>query len=167
MAAGFVAQNGLHERESGDLPFHRCFRHPFGWDGLPGERDVWSETFLSVGQPVLYQVGTDVVVQVLQRVRNNRRAKPAQPDFREVADGIQCQYEWPEVNVFEKAGEMFAHVFGLVAEKCHGQMKVLLGDDASLYLLLQAGNPVNGMTVGYQCDKQSSRYGLYAGSGVA
>lgn len=84
-----------------------------------------------------------------------------------MADGIQYEVEWPESGLSEKTGEMRAHVFRLVAQKCQGQVKVLCGNDASLYWFLQNGNPVDGMPVGYQCDKQSFRWGVSAGCTMA
>lgn len=69
--------------------------------------------------------------------------------------------------MFEKTGEMLSYVFGLVAQKCQGQVKVLRRDDTSLYLFLHADDPVDGMTVRYQCDKKSSRCGLRTGCGLA
>lgn len=109
---------------------------------------MWSEAFMSIGQSVLYQIRPDVLVQVLQRVRNNRRAEPAQADFRKMTDGIQYEFEWLESGFTEKTDERRAYVFGLVAEKCQSQVKVLHGNDASGYLFLQNGNPVDGMPVG-------------------
>lgn len=69
--------------------------------------------------------------------------------------------------MFEETGEMFSYVFGLVAQKCQSQMKVLCRDDASLYLLLHADDPIDGMPVGDQRDKKSSCGGLRTGYGAA
>lgn len=70
MNAGFAAQDGLHERKTGDRPFYGGVRRPFGWFGMSGKRDVRPEALTSVGQPLFCQICTDIMVQVMQCVGN-------------------------------------------------------------------------------------------------
>lgn len=70
MTAGVATRDGLHECKACDRPFYGGVRHPFGWCGMSGKRDVRSEAFASVSQPVCRQVCTDITVQVMQCVGN-------------------------------------------------------------------------------------------------
>ena len=55
--------NGLNRTLDGSCSWVKLMQNLGG--------DMWSEAFMSIGQSVLYQILPDVLVQVLQRVRNN------------------------------------------------------------------------------------------------
>ena len=105
---------------------------------------MWSETFVPIGQPVLCQVRLYIEMQMMQGI-----------------------VKGPENGLFEKTAEVHSYFFRLVAEKGQCQVQVLCRDKASMHLFLKSCNPVDGMPVGDQCDKQSSGEGLSAGFGMA